>query len=96
MVLTKESFPPLIELPSPGYNGAQRLVRIIFADWRAVYLEGHYRHVIVHDIVTGGFIVATWNKRVKDHFVAATPEEVFTQIFDRICRKDQDHVHVQS
>lgn len=95
MVLTKELFPHLVELPSPGYNGAQRLVRIIFADWRAVYLEGHYRHVIVHDIATDGFLVGTWNNGVKDYFVAATPEEVFTRIFARICRKEPDHVHIQ-
>lgn len=91
MILTKELFPPVVELPSPGWCGAKSLVRIIFADWRAVYLEGHIRHVIVHDIATDGFLVSTWKKGIKDHFVAATPEEVFAQIFERICRKEETH-----
>lgn len=59
MNFTEQDAPALIELPVQSNFGVNVLCRIAFRDWSIVYLEGHIRHTLVHDIPTNKILVTT-------------------------------------
>ncbi len=75
MLLLKEDYPNVIELPIMANHGAKTLVRIAFHDWMVVYLCGHIRCTIEHDIATDRLSVVAPVKMIQTRKLSSNSKE---------------------
>ena len=87
MILLKEDFPNVIELPKMANNGANTLVLIAFHDWVVVYLLGHVRCTIEHDIESNLLRVTAPYKGIQTSKIVKSPKEAIATIIEMVCAK---------
>lgn len=88
MILLKEDFPNVIELPKMANNGANTLVLIAFHDWAVVYLLGHVRCTIEHDIATNGLSIVAPEKMIMTRKYANNSKDAIATLIDMVTRRD--------
>ena len=88
MILIKEDFPNVIELPKIANHGAKTLVLIAFHDWMAVYLCGNIRCTIEHDIASNGVSIVAPVKMIMTRKYATNSKEAISTLIDMVTQRD--------
>ena len=87
MFLKKEDYPNVIELPVMANGGANSLVRISFHDWMVVYLCGHIRCTIEHDIPTNGLSIVAPVKMIDTRKFASNSKDAIAALIEMVTMK---------
>ena len=87
MLMHKEDFLGVIELPSMANGGGKTLTLIRFAEWYVVYLLGHVRCTIEHDIESNLLRVTAPYKGIQTSKIVKSPKEAIATIIKMVCAK---------